>query len=628
MNHFNFLYSPAAQALGYTLVYSLLQSLIVFICLRLILKSIPDASARFKYAISWFAHLGIAAWFVITFLQQLSLRQSEYLYAQIIQHGFFSPQAPYSPATITGGLSLSFLNNYSPLLTVIYLIGIIWFSVRLMLNYFQTIRFRINGLSDLDSEWLDHIEDTAGKMGIHRPVYAYISKYITTPMMVGFFRPVILLPLAAVNNLPPDQIEAILLHELAHIRRNDYFFNLIQSVVDAILFFNPFAWWISRNIRDEREKCCDERVLQISDPFRYARALLALEEFGHNNHTLVMAAVNKRSQLLHRIKNIMEMKNKHINLSQKLIALAIVISATISVAWLTPNEKKSSAMDKGLQNQKKTLSAVPANDAPPAFSGNTFVLKLNSDSDLPKTIPPLPPLPPVPAVPPEAPLPPLPPLPPVAPLPPLSSLNELKDSFPSLEKYFKSDEWKKQQEEIQKSAAGIQKYFNSPEWKKQQEEIQKSTAGIQKYFQSDAWKQQQKAIQNSTAAVEKYFKSDEWKKQQEEIQKSAAGVQKYFNSPEWKKQQDEIQKNAEKMQQYFKSDDWKKQQEELKHVTDSVKAYFNSDLWKKQQENLQEVMAQTKKFFKGDEWKKQQENLKNIMEKATEMQNGSKQKKK
>ena len=168
----------------------------------------------------------------------------------------------------------------------------------------------------------------------------YFSRHVDTPMMIGFFKPVILLPLATMNHLSVQQFEAILLHELAHIRRNDYLLNLLQSVVDTILFFNPFTWWITKNIRNEREKCCDEMVLQLSDPYHYARALLALEE-PLRNRALVMTAVGKHSQLLHRIKNIMEMKNNRINLRQKFIALLVIAIATVSVAWLSPRESKA-----------------------------------------------------------------------------------------------------------------------------------------------------------------------------------------------------------------------------------------------------------------------------------------------
>ncbi len=627
MNQFSFLSTPTALALGHTLLYSLWQAFVVFIVLRLILKYIARSSATFRYAVSSLAYLGIATWFVITFLQQLSLRQSDYIARKITEQQGLQQMASHNYLVDTsGGLSFAFLDNYLPWLVVGYLIGIGWFGLRLMLNYFQTIRLRTEGLSEMEPAFMDYIWDLANKMSIRKPVFSHISSQIDVPVMIGFFRPVILLPLAAINNLSPQQIEAILLHELAHIRRNDYVWNLFQTVLDMVLFFNPFAYWISKNIRNEREQCCDEMVLQFSDPYHYARALLSLEESGKANQNLVMAAVRKQSQLFSRIKNIMEMKNNRTNLKQKFIALAIVITATLSVAWLTPKESKTAERDTKKQNSKAFSSILQVKKAPKPLPANAISLKLRSDSNHPEKVAPLPPLPPVPPVPPPAnvaPLPPVPPAPPVTPLPPSVSMNEFKDSVPSLEKYFNSDDWKKQQEEIKKSSDKLQQYFKGPEWKKQMEAINKSTQSIQKYFQSQDWKQQQKQIQKSTAAIQKYFNSDAWKRQQEEIQKDAAGIQKYFDSPEWKKNQEDIQKNAEKIQQYFKSDEWNKQQEELKHAADSIKAYFKSDSWKKQQEDLQDAMAQTKKFLQSDQWKKQQETFKKAMQNLTQTMGNS-----
>ena len=603
MNPFSFLSSPTVLALGYTLVYSLWQAFIVYIFLRLILKYISGSFAKFRYAISSFAFLGIAVWFVITFLQQLSLRQTEYISKEITGHSSLQQiVSNHYFAAASDGFSFAFLNNYLPWLVAVYLTGIICFGFRLMLDYFQTIRLRTEELSDMEPAFMDYIWELANKMGIKKPVYSYISCKIEIPVMIGFFRPFILLPLAAINNLSPQQIEAILLHELAHIRRNDYLWNLVQTVLDIIFFFNPFAWWISKNIRNEREQCCDEMVLQFSDPYHYARALLSLEESDKQSHNLVMAAVRKHSQLLHRIKNIMEMKNHRINLRQKLIALVIVITATISIAWLTPKENKTMDKDTKLQNSKASLSFAQIIIAPNILPGHSKLVKLVSDSSHPGKVPPPPPLPPAPPITQAPPAPPLPPVPPIA---PHVSMNALKDSFPSSENYFKG-----------------------PEWKKQMEAINKSADSIQKYFHSKAWQQQQKEIQNSTAGIQKYFNSPEWKKNQEEIKKNAEKMQQYFNSDAWKKNQEEIKKNAEKMQQYFNSDEWKKQNEELKHVTDSVKAYFKSDEWKKQQENLQEAITQTNNFFQSDEWKKQKENLKKLMENVKEMQSDSQSKKK
>ena len=619
MNYFSFLFSPAAQALGHTLLYSLWQAFIVFICLRLILKCMPKASSRFKYLISYIAHVGIATWFVITLLQQLLLQKSEFISQEIMQHPAFQQSIFDQHLTTTSGsLSFSFLTIYFPWIVAFYLLGIVWFGLRLMLNYSQTIRLKTNGLNELESVWKDHVRNLAHKMGILKNVHIYISHYIGTPVMVGFFKPFILLPLAAINNLSSQQIEAILLHELAHIRRNDYLFNLVQSVIDIVLFFNPFAWWISKNIRKEREKSCDEIVLQLTDPFHYAKALLALEEFGHNKYGLVMAAVSKRSQLLHRIKNIMEMQNNRINLRQKLIAVAIMITGTITIACLTPQENKAAHSGKEVVASKKSLSIPVINQVQTVFlKGDDFTFKASADT-LPEIVPPLPPNPMVPSAPPEPAVPPVPPVPPVPAVPPmppfphlppdssamsslnatLKSLNSMMDTFPALKNNFNSAEWKKMQKAISKNAASMQKYFKSKAWKKQQEMITQSTADITKYFSSPEWKQQQEEIQKSADKTQQYFNSPEWKKQQEEIQKNTEKMRQYFKSDDWKKQQEEIKKNAEKMKQYFNSDKWKKQQEEIKHSTDSLKTYFNSDSWKKQQENIQKAVAQSSQEIK------------------------------
>lgn len=609
MNHFSFLYSPTALALGHTLLYSLWQSFIIFICLRLILKLIPNASARIKYSLSYFAYLGIASWFIITLIGQLSLSQNEPVYHEIIGQNALQRIALEQTTSVSGSaLSLAFLNNYLPWVVGIYLMGIVWFALRILYNYFQINELKTIGLTALEENWQQRIIQLADKINIHQKVCAYFSKHIDTPMMIGFFKPVILLPFTTMNHLSTQQFEAILLHELAHIRRNDYLLNLLQSVVDAILFFNPFAVWITKNIRNEREKCCDEMVLQLSDPYHYACALLALSE-PLQNHILVMTAVGRHSQLLHRIKNIMEMKNNRINLRQKFITLLVIAIATISVAWLTPRDSKVNPQTTNQINGPRHTPGVTD------LISNYFPTKPGTDS-VPKEIAPLAPVAPLALHspdpnPPLAPLPPVPPMPPsppnqmTAPLPPLLPANGITDSLPPLTNY-----------------------FNNKEWKKQQEEIKKSTAEMQKYFQSNTWKKQQELIRKNAFAMNKYFNSAEWKKQQNEIQKSAARMQQYFKSDTWKKQQAEIQKNASKVQEYFNSPEWKLQQEEINHSADSINLYFKSDSWKKQQENIKKSMAQTKQFFESPEWKKQQEELKKVMEENNGIREDTQSKKK
>jgi len=623
MDQFSFLSSPAADALGYALLFSLGQAFVVFICLRIVLKFIPNASANVKYSLSYCAYLAIGAWFFITLFHRFSIARSESVFQKTLAENSFDKMSFDSASTGSTIFSLSFLNDYLPLIVAFYLLGFLWYSIRLSVNVYQTNSLKSKGLYELDNEWKEHIFKLADRMNISRSLQTFFSTKINSPMMIGFFKPVILLPIAAMNQLSAEQFEAILLHELAHIRRNDYLLNIIQTVFDTILFFNPFTWWITKNIRDEREKSCDEMVLQLSDPFNYARALLALEE-PLKNQPFVMTAVDKRSHLLCRIKNIMEMKNKHINLRQKFITLLVIATATISVAWLSPSENKANNSEKrkNINQQASIISTAPFF----AFWPFNFIdstpkglAPLPPASPLPPVppvamahdgVPPLPPAPPMPPVlPGKGPVAPLPPVPPATPLPP-NPLYDMKDTVPPSSGFFNSKEWKQQEEAIKKSTEEMRKYFQSDAWKKQQDLMRENATAMKKYFESPEWKKQQELMKKNGEEMKKYFESPEWKKQQELMKKNGEEMEKYFESPEWKKQQEMFKKDAEKVKQYFNSPEWKKQQEHLQNLSDSsLSTYFKSDAWKNQQENIQKALAKTQEFFKSDEWKKVQGNL-------------------
>src|SRR5207249_2224703 len=120
----------------------------------------------------------------------------------------------------------------------------------------------------------------ARRVQVPRPVRLLVSAIVQVPTVIGELRPIILMPIGALSGLPPDQVEGLLLHELAHIRRHDYLVNIFQSIVEALLFYHPGVWWISGHIRRERELCCDDLAVSvIGDVLTYARALAELESF-------------------------------------------------------------------------------------------------------------------------------------------------------------------------------------------------------------------------------------------------------------------------------------------------------------------------------------------------------------
>ena len=128
-------------------------------------------------------------------------------------------------------------------------------------------------------QWQAHLAGLAAHLRISRPVALLESCFIDTPVLIGYLRPVILLPIGCLTGLSVTQVECILLHELAHVARHDYLVNLIQSMAEGLLFYHPAVWWVSRAVRAERENCCDDRVVELmGDARAYAATLAALEE--------------------------------------------------------------------------------------------------------------------------------------------------------------------------------------------------------------------------------------------------------------------------------------------------------------------------------------------------------------
>ena len=129
------------------------------------------------------------------------------------------------------------------------------------------------------------------RLGVTRAVHAVESALLRVPTVVGWIRPVILLPAGALTGLTGEQLEAILAHELAHIRRLDYLVNLLQTVAETLLFYHPGVWWVSRCIRAERENCCDDLAVQACGrPLVYARALTAVARLSRGSSRLAVAA--------------------------------------------------------------------------------------------------------------------------------------------------------------------------------------------------------------------------------------------------------------------------------------------------------------------------------------------------
>ena len=152
-------------------------------------------------------------------------------------------------------------------------------------------RLRRRGVCAAAESWQSLLDRLAARLRLSRPVMLLESCLAEVPVVIGYVRPVILMPVGLLAGLPAGQIESILLHELAHIRRHDYLVNLMQIVVESLVFYHPAVWWISGVMRAERENCCDDLVVATQgDAFAYAAALTALEQNRGTVREAVLAA--------------------------------------------------------------------------------------------------------------------------------------------------------------------------------------------------------------------------------------------------------------------------------------------------------------------------------------------------
>lgn len=165
-----------------------------------------------------------------------------------------------------------------PWVVAFWLVGAIGFSLRLLSGWLVAERLRYRSVRAAPAEWQCTLDRLKHRLSVAPPVRLLVSGLVQAPAAIGWLRPIVLVPAGALAGLPAAQMEALLVHELAHIRRHDYLVHLVQSAVEAILFYHPAVWWISGHMRAERELCCDDIAVSITgDAVAYARALAELD---------------------------------------------------------------------------------------------------------------------------------------------------------------------------------------------------------------------------------------------------------------------------------------------------------------------------------------------------------------
>jgi len=305
------------QALGWALVHSLWQCALAAAGLAALLAVVPARAARARYALAA-ATLALTLALPVGTLVRLHPASSETsvdsaVPAAVAPTPAAIPRAPEAspgliplspqsarrygsaaPAIVVLRLASRVRARLEPLLpwiVVLWLTGVVTLSLRLTSGWLAARRLRALGTLPAPEPCVAALHRLAARLRVSRPVRLLQSAMVQVPAVLGWVRPVILLPASALTGLTPLQLEALLAHELAHVRRYDYLVNLVQSVIETLLFYHPAVWWISARVRDEREHCCDDLAVAVcGDAHFYASALLGMERLRVTTPMLALSA--------------------------------------------------------------------------------------------------------------------------------------------------------------------------------------------------------------------------------------------------------------------------------------------------------------------------------------------------
>ncbi len=293
------------HALGWAVVHSLWQGFAVALLLAAVWPLLQRRDARLRYLLANLSLSLVLVSAVGTFLILFYGGASE---AVQDAGALVSPVVVEVESEGLGGWLAVWLERQLPAVVLVWLLGSGFFLLRLLGGYAYIQFLRHRHVWEPSPELQRLFQGLKKRLGLRRPVRLLESALVRVPMVIGHLRPVILLPVGLMSGLSPKQVEAVLAHELGHILRNDYLWNLIQSLAETLLYFNPAVWWISGLIRSERENCCDDIAVRVcGDSMVYAKALVNLQEIHRSAPSLAMAlSLRPRQHLLARVERLLK----------------------------------------------------------------------------------------------------------------------------------------------------------------------------------------------------------------------------------------------------------------------------------------------------------------------------------
>lgn len=362
--------------IGVTLLHSLWQITVVYLILTGLNKMFRKGSSRLRYNLSYLSLILVFMLSVGTFIFYQNREKSSVIivekYDEMPVPGNTDVSksalpAPPDKSVITTKSTLDENPWYLPYLVYGYFIGLLILGIRLLAGFLYLRKFRFKGLTLVSPDIEEKFQRLLDRFPKVRNIELRESILARVPMVLGYFKPLIIVPAGTFAHIPFNQMEAILAHEIAHIQRNDYLQNIFQSIIEVVFFYHPLVYLISVRIRKERENCCDDIALkQCSDTTEYVKALANLEELKIKISYPAVALGHKRSHLLERINRILNQNTMKTKVSDRIFAGIIVIAGFATI----------------LLTGSATLSIGQARNGDPSAQDASIHLKNNAGPEI------------------------------------------------------------------------------------------------------------------------------------------------------------------------------------------------------------------------------------------------------
>lgn len=337
------------RAICRTLVHSLWEGLLLAVVAAIIIICTKHhkASTRYNLLVASFTLFVLAVGGTFVF-ELISSTSSVAVDNNIVAQNNIAAIA-YSNSSITTSHSstipdwfIAWIDRNAIVISVCWILIMLFKSIRLAFGLRNIHQLRNNYVSEVNDHWKHRMADLSSSLGIRKTITLLNSELVKVPVVIGCLKPMILFPAALMASMPVDEIESVIIHELAHIRRKDFLVNLLQQVAELVLFFNPAVLWVSSLMRTEREHCCDDIAIgKTQNRFNYIKALVTFQEYQISIPVLAPAFPGRKKQLLDRVQRIISSNNKTLNAMEKFLLTSGLAVTGIVVLSFASGQKET-----------------------------------------------------------------------------------------------------------------------------------------------------------------------------------------------------------------------------------------------------------------------------------------------